>query len=283
MSADANEALLNALQDNISKLEKVKASKDELLAKKDSQLVALKKSGERKLEHIAHLELERIIPDLEDSDPAYDYHQLYRPARRTQIQKHQQDLIEADLAAAMASLTVADDELQLAKAKKHSCDQEILRLRLCQNKIEDNVEVLKRRQGQLMDTTEDLQHTVQQLNTAVAELQKQKAGLTVEIKNMNIQVQHNNYNFNAPPLSTSKDDQLSLSGSVAEVPASTPSVGRSFESPSTSTSVTSPPQKRFPPATVTSTPTKQLRILPTTPSNPRKNASPLQGSKPRVR
>jgi len=241
MSAHANEALLNALQDDISKLEKVNASKDELLAKKDSQLVALKKSGERKLEHIAYLELERIIPDLEDSDPAYDYNQLYKPARRTQIQKHQQDLIEADLATAMASLIVANDQVQLAKARKHSCDEEILRLSLCQDKVEKNVEVLEQKQGQLMQTVEDLQHTVQQLNSAVAELQRQKAGLTMEMENMNGHVQHHNSNFNAPPLSTPNDDQLSLSGSVAEVPASTCSVDRLFEESSTSTSVSHQP------------------------------------------
>ena len=283
MSTDANNTLLNTLQDNISKLEKVNASKDELLAKKDSQLVALKNSGERKLEHIAHLEFERILPDLEDSDPAYDYNQLYKPARRTQIQKDQQVLIEANLAAAMASLTVANDEVQLAEAEKHICDQEISRLNLWKDKVEKNVEVLEGKQEQLSGTVEDLQDTVQQLNTAVAELAKQKVGLTGEIQNMNVHVQHNNYNFNVPPLSSPFDDRFSLSSSVVKVPASTPSIDRSLEGPSTPTSVTSPLQKRLPPASATSTLKKHFFIVPKTSVNSLKKASPLQGSKPRVR
>ena len=283
MSMDTNEALLDALQDNISKLQKVNVSKNELLTKKDSQLAALRKSGNQKLEHILYLESERTLPDPEDLDPTCDYHQLYKPARRTQIQQYHQELIDPDLAAAMASLTVVKDEVQLAEAQKHSCGREVEQLVLWKGKVEQNLEVLEEKQEQLTETVDNLQDMVRQLNTTVAELKKQKADLTVEIQNMNVHIHHETYNFNAPLSSTSISGHLGLSDRVAEVPASTSSISRPPWSLSALTSTTNIPQERFPPLSTTSIAEKALILAPITPSGSQKKRTPPQSSKAHAR
>lgn len=221
MSMDTNEAILNALRDKVARLEQVNACKDELLTNKDSQIVALRTSGERKLEHIAFLESERKLLDPEDLDSSCDYYQLYKPARRTQIEQNQKELVDADLTTAMTSLKVTKKEAQLAEAQNHSCDKEVEELVFWKGKVEQNVEVLENKQEHLTNMVDNLQAMVHQLHTTVTELEKQKAALTVGIQNMNVHVHRNTYNHNAPIATTSIAGRLDLSDGIAGEPAST--------------------------------------------------------------
>ncbi|KAA8620864.1 hypothetical protein PtrV1_05365 [Pyrenophora tritici-repentis] len=113
------------LQEKLIIKDELLAFKDKLLTADQSAIAAHKKAGERRLEHILYLESERINPNPDDFEAASEYEKLYEPARRTQIEQHKQDLIEADLATAMANLALANDETKLAVVEKKCCERDI--------------------------------------------------------------------------------------------------------------------------------------------------------------
>ncbi|KAG9376080.1 hypothetical protein A1F94_013346 [Pyrenophora tritici-repentis] len=113
------------LQEKLIIKDELLAFKDKLLTADQSAIAAHKKAGERRLEHILYLESERINPNPDDFEAASEYEKPYEPARRTQIEQHKQDLIEADLATAMANLALANDETKLAVVEKKCCERDI--------------------------------------------------------------------------------------------------------------------------------------------------------------
>ena len=69
----SRQLLVESLRSTISRLEQVKNFKDLQFAAKDAQLLIIQETGQRKLEHIANLERERLRTGIAHSDPQENY------------------------------------------------------------------------------------------------------------------------------------------------------------------------------------------------------------------